>query len=62
MRKVLQTFSVNNRKNMFVIKESQTENVFYLRLIEMAVESGKLTDKLGEEEAVCTLVVAFCAV
>ncbi|XP_050400458.2 KICSTOR complex protein SZT2 [Patella vulgata] len=35
LRSVLSKLSVNNRKNMFVIKETQTENVSYLRLREL---------------------------
>ena len=40
---------------MFVIKESNTQNVFYLRLIEAVLEpTNKPVDKLvGEENAQC---------
>jgi len=31
LRSVLNPLSVNNRTNMFVNKETSTENVFYLR-------------------------------
>ncbi|KAH3695457.1 hypothetical protein DPMN_082917, partial [Dreissena polymorpha] len=35
LRSVLKPFSVNNRNNMFVMKETDTGNVFYLRLKEL---------------------------
>ncbi|XP_053393950.1 KICSTOR complex protein SZT2-like isoform X2 [Mercenaria mercenaria] len=41
LRSVLNPLSVNNRNNMFVIKETTTENVFYLRLKEIQSSSSR---------------------
>lgn len=33
LRSVLNSFSVGNRKNMFVYQERETKSVFYLRFV-----------------------------
>ncbi|CAG2218549.1 SZT2 [Mytilus edulis] len=53
LKAVLNKFSVINRKNMFVIKESTTHAVFYLRLKEVsgkdAIYQRQLSTIIGEE-------------
>ncbi|KAM3619466.1 uncharacterized protein V6R79_008697 [Siganus canaliculatus] len=46
LRSVLNSFSVVNRKNMFVYQERTTKSVFYLRLCETSL-TGKFTDMEG---------------
>ncbi|KAK7100732.1 hypothetical protein V1264_023626 [Littorina saxatilis] len=45
LRSILNKFAVGNRKNMFVIKETSSGNVFYLKLKELT--SSNLYDPLG---------------
>ncbi|XP_052100492.1 KICSTOR complex protein SZT2-like isoform X3 [Mytilus californianus] len=53
LKSVLNKFSVINRKNMFVIKESTTQAVFYLRLKEVsgkdAIYQRQLSTIIGDE-------------
>ncbi|MEQ2245102.1 hypothetical protein ILYODFUR_024049 [Ilyodon furcidens] len=46
LRSVLNSFSVVNRKNMFVYQERTTKSVFYLRLCETSL-TGKYSDLEG---------------
>ncbi|CAG01161.1 unnamed protein product, partial [Tetraodon nigroviridis] len=46
LRSVLNSFSVVNRKNMFVYQERETKSVFYLRLCETSL-TGKYADVDG---------------
>nr|XP_043900372.1 KICSTOR complex protein SZT2 isoform X3 [Solea senegalensis] len=46
LRSVLNSFSVGNRKNMFVYQERTTKSVFYLRLCETSL-TGKYSDVDG---------------
>ena len=60
MKNVLQKFSVSNRNNMYVYKESHTSHVFYLRLVEGASARGAGAEEINLSK--CSLFVRVCEV
>ena len=58
MKNVLQKFSVSNRNNMYVYKESHTSHVFYLRLVEGASARGAGAEEINLSK--CRVFVRMC--